>query len=250
MVITTMLLHVVARERWGWSAALAGALVTLFLLVDLAFFGANIIKVAQGGWLPLVLAAMIFTVMTTWKAGRRLLMERIERLAMPLDEYVRAALADPALARVAGTAVFMSGAASKTPSALRHNLEHNRVLHERVLFVTVKTQPVPHVPEAQRLQVDPLSSGIFKVTIHAGFLEQTNVPEALSAASSLGVGPFDPGTATYFLGRETIISTRGSGMARWREKLFALISRNATPPTTFFSLPPDRVVELGEQVTI
>jgi KUP system potassium uptake protein len=118
------------------------------------------------------------------------------------------------------------------------------------LFVTVKTQPVPHVPEAQRLQVDPLSSGIFKVTIHAGFLEQTNVPEALSAASSLGVGPFDPGTATYFLGRETIISTRGSGMARWREKLFALISRNATPPTTFFSLPPDRVVELGEQVTI
>lgn len=250
MVITTLLLHVVARERWGWSAALAGAMVAVFLLIDLAFFGANIVKVAQGGWLPLGLAALIFIVMTTWKAGRRLLMERIERLAMPLDEYVRTALGDPGLARVAGTAVFMNGAASKTPSALRHNLEHNRVLHERVLFVTVKTQPVPHVPEEQRLEVAPMSQGIFKIAIHSGFLEQTNVPEALSAASSLGIGPFDPTTATYFLGRETIISTRGSGMARWREKLFALISRNATPPTTFFSLPPDRVVELGEQVTI
>jgi KUP system potassium uptake protein len=250
MVITTLLLHVVARERWGWSAALAGAAVTLFLVVDLAFFGANIIKVAQGGWLPLVLAAAIFTVMATWKAGRRLLMERIERMAMPLDEYVRGALADSTLARVAGTAVFMSGAASKTPSALRHNLEHNRVLHERVLFVTVKTLPIPYVPDEERLVVEPLAGGVFKIAIHTGFLEQPNVPEALAATASRGVGPFDPRTATYFLGRETIISTRGSGMGRWREKLFALISRNATPPTTFFSLPPDRVVELGEQVTI
>ena len=225
-------------------------MMTVFLLIDLAFFGANIIKVAQGGWLPLGLAALIFTVMTTWKAGRRLLMERIEGLATPLEEYVRTALSDATLARVAGTAVFMSGAASKTPSALRHNLEHNRVLHERVLFLTVKTQPVPHVPKKQRLEIKTLSPGIFRITIHSGFLEQTNVPESLSAAASLGIGPFDPKTVTYFLGRETIISTRGSGMARWRERLFALISRNATPPTTFFSLPPDRVVELGEQVTI
>jgi KUP system potassium uptake protein len=250
MVITTLLLFVVARERWGWSAIITGVMVVLFLIVDLAFFGANIIKVAQGGWLPLVLAVLIFVVMTTWKAGRRILMERIERLATPLDESVRSALADSSLARVPGTAVFMSGAASKTPSALRHNLEHNRVLHERVLFVTVKTQPVPYVADDQRLQVETLGKGMFRVSVNSGFLEQMNVPEVLSAAAPLGIGTFDPKAATYFLGRETIISSRGSGMATWREKLFALISRNATPPTTFFSLPPDRVVELGEQVAI
>ena len=249
MVITTLLLYVVARERWQWHAAVVGLLTVMFLIIDLAFFGANIIKVAHGGWLPLVLAALIFILMTTWKAGRRLLAERIERIGTPLEEYVRAAIADPSVTRVPGTAVFMNGTASKTPSALRHNLEHNRVLHERVLFVTVKTRAVPHVPRKERVEFEDLGQGVFRIKIFCGFMEEPHVPEALAAAASR-IGSFDSSSATYFLGRETIIASEGAGMATWREKLFALISRNASPATTYFSIPPDRVVELGEQVEI
>ena len=249
MVITTLLLYVVARERWGWNAPAAAALTALFLIADLAFFGANIVKVAHGGWLPLLLAMVIFAVMTTWKRGRRVLAERIQTEARPLDDFLKEVLRQP-VTRVPGTAVFMSGTASRTPPALRHNLEHNKVLHDRVVFVTVKTRQTPHVPEKDRLEVEDFGNGLYRVKMYYGFMDEPNIPQALEGAANRGFAIVDPKDATYFLGRETIIATRRPGMALWRERLFAFIARNATTATAYFGIPPNRVVELGEQIEI
>jgi KUP system potassium uptake protein len=250
MVITTLLFYVVARERWGWPLWLAGSLCAIFLLIDGAFFGANIIKVGQGGWLPLVIAGVIFTIMITWKRGRRILADRIQRDARPLDEFLTE-IETHAVTRVPGTAIFMSGTASKTPPALLHNVEHNKVVHELVIFVTVKTEQIPHVAETDRLEVEHFGQGMYRAKVHCGFMEEPNIPRILEAASGSALPRIDPADVTYFLGRETIISTsRRSGMAQWREKLFALMSRNATTATAYFGIPPDRVVELGEQIEI
>ena len=249
MVITTLLFYVVAHERWGWNAFAMGTLTVVFLIIDGAFFGANIIKVAQGGWLPLMLAAVIFVVMITWKRGRRILAERIQREAKPLDAFLKEAHAHR-ITRVPGTAIFMSGTASKAPPALMHNLEHNKVLHEQVIFVTVKTEQVPHVAQEKRLEVEHLGDGIFRAKVHYGFMEDPNIPEVLAAGAGNELPRLDPDDTTYFLGRETIISTKRRGMAIWREKLFALMSRNATSATAFFGIPPNRVVELGEQIEL
>jgi KUP system potassium uptake protein len=247
MVITTLLLYFVARHQWGWSAPVAIGLTALFLVVDLAFFGANIVKVTHGGWLPLLLGAAIYVLMTTWKAGRRMLAERMARESKPLTDFLKN-VQIAGLARVPGTAVFMSGTSQLTPAAFRHNLEHNKVLHERVLFVTVQTRDIPHVAAADRLSVDRLGEGLHAIRIFYGFMDEPDVPGALAGLSTLGFDAIDPGTTTYFLGRETIIAGGGHGMARWRRRLFALISRNATAATTYFAIPPGRVVELGEQV--
>jgi KUP system potassium uptake protein len=247
MVITTLLFYVVARERWRWNPGLALGVTAVFLLIDVAFFGANVIKIAQGGWLPLVLGALIFTLMITWKRGRRILAERIQREAKPLDDFLREV---KGITRVPGTAIFMSGTASKTPPALRHNLEHNKVLHQQVIFVTVKTGQVPYVAEDARLEVEHFGDGIYRAKVHYGFMEDPNIPAILHAAAGSALPRIDPDDTTYFLGRETIISTSRAGMAVWREKLFALMSRNATTATAFFGIPPDRVVELGEQIEI
>jgi KUP system potassium uptake protein len=249
MLITSLLFFVVARERWGWHTMAAGTLTGLFLIIDGAFFGANIIKVGQGGWLPLVIAGVIFTVMITWKRGRRILAERIQAEARPLDDFLAEARGET-ITRVPGTAIFMSGTASKTPPALRHNLEHNKVLHQQVIFVTVKTEQIPYVPEEQRLEVEHLGDGIYRAKVHYGFMEDPNIPAVLAAGEGDALPRLDPDDTTYFLGRETIISTSRAGMAEWREKLFALMSRNATTATAFFGIPPDRVVELGEQIEL
>ena len=249
MVITTILFYVVARERWGWSALTAGSLAFVFLIVDAAFFGANIIKVAQGGWLPLALAAVIYVVMLTWKRGRRILAERIQRESRPLEEFLKEVRANR-ITRVPGTAIFMSGTASKTPLALLHNLEHNKVLHEQVIFVTVKTEQIPHVADEKRLHVEHFGDGLYRAKVHFGFMEEPNIPQVLDASAGAGLPRLAPDDTTYFLGRETIISTKRRGMAKWREKLFAVMSRNATTATAYFGIPPDRVVELGEQVEI
>jgi KUP system potassium uptake protein len=243
------LLYVVARERWHWSALMAGSVAAVFLTFDLAFFGANIIKVAHGGWLPLAIAAAVFTVMTTWKAGRRALAERIQAEARPLDDFLVEIQRQP-VTRVRGTAIFMNGTASRTPAALRHNLEHNKVLHERVVFVTVKTQQVPYVSEDERLEVEDFGNGLYRVKVYFGFMEEPDIPRALEGAAKHGLLLGDPNDITYFLGRETIISSRRRGMAEWRERLFALMSRNASTATAYFGIPPQRVVELGEQIEI
>jgi KUP system potassium uptake protein len=248
MVITALLLQVVAIERWGWPPALVYAITGIFLAIDLAFFGANVLKIAHGGWLPLVIGGLLFTLMTTWKTGRQLVAARLTARAVPLEAFL-ADVAEIRPARVAGTAVFMTAQPRGTPPALAHNLRYNKVLHEHVVTLMVKTQPVPHVPPGDRVIVRPLGQGVFDVVARYGFMEDPNVPEALALAKEQGL-ELDETDVTYFLGRETLIATRTKGMAMWREKLFVLMARNAVRATTFFRLPPERVVELGVQVEI
>lgn len=248
MVITAMLLHVVATERWGWSAVVAYAVTGTFLTIDLAFFGANVLKIAHGGWLPLLIGGVLFTLMTTWKRGRQLVAARLTARAVPTEEFLATVAASPP-ARVSGTAVFMTAQPRGTPPALAHNLRYNKVLHEHVVTLMVTTQPVPHVPADRQVAVRPLGQGVFDVVIRYGFMEDPNVPEALARAGEQGL-QLDEGDVTYFLGRETLIVTKTPGMARWRERLFVLMARNAVRPTAFFRLPPERVVELGVHVEI
>jgi KUP system potassium uptake protein len=247
MVITTVLLYVVARERWGWSWLMAASLCLFFLVIDISFFGANIVKVAHGGWFPLLLATGIFTVMMTWKKGRKILSERIQADSQPLEDFLQEIERRPPI-RVPGTAIFMNGNATRTPPALIHNLEHNKVLHQRVLFLTVKTRLMPYV-EGERVEIEPIGNGFYRLRVFYGYMEDPEIPRVLENLKAPGF-KFDAADTTYFLGRETIMAGKRPGMAIWREKIFALISRNATSATAYFCLPPDRVVELGAQVEI
>jgi KUP system potassium uptake protein len=246
MVITTILLSVVAIERWKWPrpAVICGALI--FLAVDLSLFGANLVKVLQGGWLPLVIGVLLFTLMTTWKTGRKLVAERLTARAFPLEDFMSAVSCDPPT-RVSGTAVFMTAQPRGTPPALAHNLRYNKILHEHVIVLTVRTSHTPYVAPDQQIEVQSLGLGVYNVRVQYGFMQDPDVPSALLAARARGV-EFDPDDLTYFLGRETIIVTRRPGMAAWREKLFVVMARNAVRATAFFHLPPERVVELGVQV--
>ena len=246
MLITVFLLYVVMTERWRWPVAAAGSVTALFLLVDVTFFGANAVKILQGGWVTLAIAALLFTLMTTWRTGRRLLAERLTARAVPLEDFI-AMVAEHSPARVPGTAVFMTAQPRGTPPALAHNLRYNKILHEHVIVLTVTTAETPHVQREERVTVQPLGLGMFNVRARFGFMEDPDVPEALLLARDNGV-LMDDEDVTYFLGRETILATRRKGMALWREKLFVLMARNAVRATAFFRLPPERVVELGVQV--
>jgi KUP system potassium uptake protein len=248
MVITAVLLSVVAIDRWKWPPALAFAVTGVFLVIDLAFFGANALKIAHGGWLPLVIGAFLFTLMTTWKTGRQLVAARLTARSVAIEEFLeQVQSARPA--RVPGTAVFMTANPKGTPPALAHNLRYNKVLHEHVVTLMVTTQPVPHVPAKEQVAVRPLGHGVYDVIVRYGFMEDPNVPEALQRAASDGLD-LDEDDVTYFLGRETLIVTKTPGMALWREQLFVFMARNAVRATTFFRLPPERVVELGVQVEL
>jgi KUP system potassium uptake protein len=248
MVITAVLIGVVATERWRWSPAVAYTVTGIFLTIDLAFFGANALKVTHGGWLPLVIGGVLFTLMTTWKRGREIVATRLTARAIPIEEFLATVQAmHPA--RVPGTAVFMTAQPRGTPPALAHNLRYNKVLHQHVVTLMVSTQPVPHVPPDEQVGVRPLGDGVFDVTVRYGFMEDPNVPDALARAAEKGL-EVDADDVTYFLGRETLIVTDAPGMTTWRERLFVLMARNAVRATSFFRLPPERVVELGVQVEI
>ena len=246
MVITVLLLYVVMTERWQWSKTTAATIVLVFLTIDLAFFGANALKLAQGGWVTLVVALGLFTLMTTWKTGRGLVAERLTARAIPLDDFI-ATVAEVKPVRVPGTAVFMTAQPTGTPPALAHNLRYNKVLHEHVIVLTVTTVQRPHLAEDERVTVEPLGHDLFNVRVQYGFMEDPDVPAALMQARAQGL-VMNSNDLTYFLGRETIIVTKQRGMAIWREKLFVLMARNAVRATAFFRLPPERVVELGVQV--
>ncbi len=246
MIITVLLLYVVMTERWKWPKLAALCVVAVFLLIDSAFFGANALKIVQGGWVTLAVAILLFTLMTTWKTGRRLVAERLTARAVPLEDFIEmVAAARPV--RVPGTAVFMTAQPTGTPPALAHNLRHNKVLHEHVVVLTVLTAQQPHVASEDRISIESLGHDLYNVRVQYGFMEDPDVPSALRQAYERGV-PLDPDDLTYFLGRETIIVTRKKGMAIWREKLFVVMARNAVRATAFFRLPPERVVELGVQV--
>jgi len=246
MVITVLLLYVVMTDRWHWPKAGALAVMGTFLVIDLAFFGANALKILQGGWVTLAVAAFLFTLMTTWKTGRRLVAERLTARAVPLSEFI-ATVEKMQPVRVPGTAVFMTAQPTGTPPALAHNLLYNKVLHQHVIVLTVSTAQQPHVAPENQVSVEPLGHDLFNVRVQYGFMEDPDVPEALARARDQGL-VLDTYDLTYFLGRETIIVTRRKGMAVWRERLFVLMARNAVRATAFFRLPPERVVELGVQV--
>jgi len=246
MIITTILLHVVMTERWKWPTPLAYGVTALFATIDISFFGANLLKLPQGGWVSLFIALLLFTAMTTWKTGRRLVAERLTARAFPLEDFVSAIATTPPT-RVPGTAVFMTAQPRGTPPALAHNLRYNKILHEHVVVLTVTTAPVPYVAPKDQITVQSYGYGIYNVRAQYGFMQDPHVPEALGVARDQGVD-LDPEDMIYFLGRETIIVTERAGMAMWREKLFVLMARNAVRATAFFRLPPERVVELGVQV--
>jgi KUP system potassium uptake protein len=250
MVITTALAFFVTTERWRWPVLGAALVAVGFLTVDLAFFAANLTKILDGGWFPLAIGVCLFTVMSTWRRGRELLRARLENETEPLEDFLRRIVENPPV-RVPGTAIFMTGRAKGTPPMLLHHLEHNQVLHERVLLLTVVTEEVPRVPTAERLEVGALEQGFLRVTAHYGFMQNPNVPVALRLLKEVLGFEVDVDDATFYLGRETLIPTEKlPGMMLWREKLFAFLARNAARATAFYGIPPDRVVELGLQVEL
>lgn len=248
MVITTLLLHVVSREVWGWSRTRATLVAAGFLVIDLSFFAANIVKVPQGGWLPLLIAAGIYTLMATWKTGRQILSKRLQEKSVPLKILMGDLAADPPM-RVPGTAVFMSGNPGGTPPALVHNLAHNKVLHEKVIFLTVITEEVPHVPAVERITVKHMGKGFHEIIARYGFMEDPSIQDVIEHCKQRKLAIPLEGT-TFFLGREELVSTDRPGMARWRERLFAFMSRNALRATAFFQIPSTQVFEVGAQVEL
>jgi len=251
MAITTLLFVAVARGRWKWGVARTLTIAGVFLLIDLAFLGANLLKIRDGGWIPLVIGGIVFTLLVTWQRGRALLrLANAEGAGAPADcDALLASIRDGSAARTRGTAVYMHGVDSGLPRTLLHNLKHNRVLHERVIFLTVLTLDIPRALPEQRIAVTVLAKGFWRVVAKYGFMEEPNVPDIMVRAEAHGL-PFRRAETTYFLGRETIISAPKAGMARWRERLFSVMTRNALPATAYFGLPPNRVVELGSQVEI
>ena len=247
MVITTVLFAVVARGRWGWPRWRVAALTAGFLVVDVAFFGANVTKIAAGGWVPLALAVVLFTLMMTWKSGRAALAGILRQGALPM-ELLLEDVARRRPRRVPGTAVYMTSGTEGAPVVLLHHLKHNKVLHDEVILLSVQSAEVPDVEDdAERVQVMPLGQGFYRLVATFGFMETPNVPAVLAQARAAGIVAA-PAETSYYLGRERLIPTGPARMARWRKKLFVVMSRNARSATEFFGLPPDRVVELGAQI--
>ncbi len=246
MVITTALAWVVARRLWRWNWWAAGGVTLLFLVLDLAFFSANLIKIEQGGWFPLLVALGVLVLMTTWQRGRALLGQRIRAGIVPLaDLYELIRIERPA--RVPGTAVFMTSNAEGTPPALMHNFKHNRVLHEHNVLLTIVTEEVARVSDDERVVVQQLEEGFLRVVARFGFMEDPDVPALLASDA---VPDYEPEHTTFFLGRETLLAAGKGGMAQWRESLFAVMSKNAQRATAFYNIPPDRVMEIGAQIEL
>ncbi len=247
MVITTILSAMVFHSLWGWSWARTLILSSMFLIVDLAFFSANALKIPDGGWAPIVIGTVIFTLMTTWKRGRALLFKRMKSEAMDLDVFLSAIGGHPPT-RVEGCAVFMTPNSQGVPHALLHNLKHNKVLHEQVLLATVKIHNEPYMPVDTRLSIANLAYGFYRVTFNYGFKDEPDLPRDLETyGTSLNI---DMMNTSFFVGKEILIASDNSGMAFWREKLFVTMFRNADSVSNYFKLPPNRVVELGSQVIL
>lgn len=251
MVVTTILFYVVARQHFGWSRAKAGIPCAIFLVIDSAFFGANLFKIPDGGWFPLVVGALIFTLMTTWKHGRELLTSRIRAGEVPLEPFLeQLGEDDEDPRRVRGTAVYLYSARGKVPPALLANMRHNESLHERVVLLTVRLADEPHVPPARRVEVQPLEKGFVTVVVTYGYQDYIDVPKALESTVGKAIA-IDPKRVTYVLGRERVkASVAMPGMAVWREKMFGLMLRNTMDATRYFHLPLDRSIEVGQAVEI
>jgi KUP system potassium uptake protein len=248
MVITTLLLSVVARDLWRWSFGLTAVVAAALLLVDLSFFGANLFKVSTGGWFPLLVAGVLFTLMSTWRRGRQLVDNQLYESRLSIENFL-ANLNGHRLSRTKGVAVFLTGNPQGTPSALLQNVKHNGVLHERVVLLSVSTRGVPYVPRKERLKIDDLGHGFWRVQAGYGFMQTPSVPRILALARAQGV-EVKLAESTFFLSRKIPIATHQPGMAVWRERLFSLMSRNSQAVTTYFDIPADKVVEIGMPIEI
>ncbi|OFW65908.1 MAG: potassium transporter Kup [Actinobacteria bacterium RBG_16_68_21] len=247
MVITTVLFFVVARDHWNWPRWLVGPLTLVFFTVDLGFLGANLFKIPQGGWFPLVAGAAVFAVMTTWKTGKRIVNERVRGGDVPLEAFIQSIEKSKPM-RVPGTAVYMYGRPYTAPPALVTNLRYNRVVHEQILLVAIVVEDTPRVHPRRALKIEHLDQGITQAVLHVGYMQRPDVPRALEAdAAELRYHPLD---SHYFLSRETIIVTDRPGIAPWREHLYALMARNARNAAAYFGIPPERAVEVGIQVEL
>jgi KUP system potassium uptake protein len=248
MLIDSCLLTVLLLSLWKWKLWQALPLLALFFIVDIAYFAANLTKVPDGGWFPLLVGLVGFTLLTTWARGRKLMLDRMRESSMPVEIFVKSAA--NSATRVPGTAVFMTTSSIGVPHALLHNLKHNKVLHERVMLLTVKIEDVPYVEEDRRFDLQDLGSGFFRLVIRFGFMQESDVPATLQCVESCGP-QFKMMDTSFFLARQTLLTTgTRPGMAMWRERLFAWMLRNAESAMEFFKLPPNRVVELGSQVEI
>ncbi|TAL84436.1 MAG: potassium transporter Kup [Rhodanobacter sp.] len=249
MIMTTLLALVVARKHWHWHWAAVVVVGSLLLTVDLAFFGANVLKIAHGGWFPLVLGVLLFVMMTTWRRGRELVMREIKQGGLALAPFIESIGEHPPV-RVPGTAIFLTASQHAVPHALLHNLKHNKVLHERNVLLTVEMLETPTAELDERIRITTLGGEFYGLELRFGFAEDPDVPLALSQCAAAGLG-FDMMDTTFFLSRETVIADkRRPGMALWRDKLFVILSRNAMPATAFFQIPGNRLIELGTQVAI
>jgi KUP system potassium uptake protein len=248
MAIDSVLIFFVMRKLWNWPLAFALPVSAAFLFIDLAFFSANLFKILSGGWFPVIVGIVVFIVLSTWKRGREILFERLRPGAIALQPFIRSITEHPP-ARVPGTAVFLTATQEGVPHALLHNLNHNKVLHERVVLLTVRAEDIPHVPDEQRVKIEPLGDDFYRFTVHYGFKDEPDLPAALELASKQGM-EFNLLETSFFLSRQTLVPTPSPGMALWREKLFAAMSRNAASATAFFKIPTNRVVELGTRIEL
>jgi len=248
MLITSVMLGVMMVYVWRWNRLVAYGATALFLLVDGAYFASNITKIPDGGWFPLLVAAISFTVLTTWAKGRQLMRSRLAEAALPLEVFIKSAA--KSVHRVRGTSVFLSTSAATVPAALLHNLKHNQVLHSRVLILNVKVEEVPHVGPEKRLEVHDAGEGFYRVILHYGYMQEVDIPRDLAQIDTCGE-PFNMMSTSFFLGRQKLIASKQrAGMALWREKLFAWMLKNSESAMEFFRLPTNRVVELGSQLQI
>ncbi len=248
MMATTILTFFVIRKGWHYNLWLCVFATAFFLVIDVAFFSANVLKIFHGGWLPVVLAAVMFTIMSTWCRGREIVRANLQAHAIPLEDFLRSLFMGPPT-RVPGIAVFMRGVADGVPHAMLHNLSHNKILHECVVFLTVYEHDVPFVPVAERLVMQDLGHGCYQLNLHYGFKDEADIPKALELPNPFNIH-FDMLETSFFIARQTLIATPGSGMALWRERLFVWMSRNARDAADFYRIPTNRVIELGTQVEI
>ncbi|HWB06084.1 MAG TPA: potassium transporter Kup [Verrucomicrobiales bacterium] len=246
MLTTTLLLYFAARRDWEWGRARVISAIAVQFVLNGVFVYANSQKFLHGGWVPVCIGVAIFTIMVTWRTGRRLLGDRLQEQALPLPVFLESIQNGDAVERVPGTAVFMSGSGGVTPTALLHNLKHNKVLHERVIFMTILNEHVPFVEDSDRARLEQIVPGFWRVSGHYGFMQQPDVPQLLQACGTEGL-KLDPMQTSFFLGRETVIP-KGRILSRWRGKLFGILSRNALNAVAYYNIPPGRVVEFGIQV--
>jgi KUP system potassium uptake protein len=248
MVVTALMAIIVIWRVWRWPAIAAVALILPFLLIDLTFLSANMLKIVEGGWMPLALGALVMVVMYTWRRGSRLLFEKTRRLETPLESLV-ASLEKKPPQRVPGTAVFLTGDPSSAPTALMHSLKHYKVLHEKNVILTIETADTPRVDPTERVRIEPVGETFLCVVLRFGFMETPNVPKALAIARKLG-WQFDIMSTSFFLSRRSLKPSAQSGMPHWQDRLFIGLTRAANDATDYFQIPTGRVVEVGTQVTV